>query len=364
MANINLPHKQRGTVLITVVLIAAFVIVLVVESIKTVKYQKQLSNNLIYRDQAYSYLMGMEELAKILLKRAFEATDEDVVHLNQPWAQDDITFPIDGGMMTATIRDMQSCFNLNSVTKPGQQETPTSGADNSGGGRTGGGLQPVSPNPAPNPTGQGATTPGLDSFTEIISNTVENTEIQPDELAIGLQDWIDEDIEPFDHRGAEDDYYLVMDPPYRTPNAPIAHISELITVKGFSAKMVNQLKPYICVLPDKEIDQINVNTVDEENALVIYSIVKSNNVKLSDVKQALSSRPEEGYEDVNEFIEQISGAQNAVGSGDQGRLSVTSSFFEVSAQAEIGGTRVAMKTLFERDGGNNFNIVSRYFGRE
>ncbi|TQV73925.1 general secretion pathway protein GspK [Aliikangiella marina] len=353
MNSLSSPHKQSGTVLITVVLIAAFVIVLVVESIKTVRYQKQLSNNLINRDQAYSYLMGMEELAKILLKRAFDATDEDTVHLNQPWAQQEITFPIDGGVMTATIKDMQSCFNLNSITKPGKQEN-----ENSNG--RGGGLIP---NPSPSP-GKGQETPGQESLGVIIDNTLENTEIQSDELTISLFDWIDDDIEPFDHRGAEDDYYLVMEPPYRAPNAPIAHISELVTVKGFSNKALTQLKPFICVLPEPEVDQINVNTVEEDNALVIYSIVKSQNIKLENVQQALRARPENGYEEVRDFIDELSGSANAVSQSNRERLSVTSDFFEVSSKAEIGGTRVAMKTLFQRDGNNNFKIVSRYFGRE
>ena len=357
MKNFNPPQKQLGTVLITVVLIAAFVIVLVVESIKTVKYQKQLSNNLIHRDQAYSYLMGMEELAKILLKRAFDATDEDTVHLNQPWAQEDITFPIDGGLMTATIKDMQSCFNLNSITRPAEQENnnqirnPVPDSDSSS---NGGGL-------SKSPTGGAPPTPGQETFEEIISQTLENTDIQADELAISFRDWVDDDIEPTDHRGAEDDYYLVMDPPYRTPNGPIAHISELVTVKGFSHKSLNQLKPYICVLPN-ETDQININTVEEENALLIQAVLNSRSISLADVKRGLAERGEEGFKEVSEFTERL--GQKGKGKGNEGRLSVTSKYFEVSAQAEIGGTRVAMKTLFERDDENNFSIVSRYFGRE
>ena len=103
--------KQTGTVLITVLLVVSFIVILVASVNKTVNYQANLNRNLMNRDQAYSYLIGMEELAKIYLKKAFDSEKDDVVHLDQPWSQQDITFPIDGGGMTATITDMQSCLN-------------------------------------------------------------------------------------------------------------------------------------------------------------------------------------------------------------------------------------------------------------
>jgi len=36
----------------------------------------------------------------------------------------------------------------------------------------------------------------------------------------------------------------------------------------------------------------------------------------------------------------------------------------MTAKAEIGKTRVAMKTLFKKDDKNNFKVVSRYFGKD
>ena len=358
--NVKLPHRQSGTVLITVILIAAFVIILVVESTKTVRYQKQLSSNLINRDQAYSYLMGMEELAKIYLKKAFENTKDENVHLNQPWAQENITFPIDGGVMTASIKDMQSCFNINSILFEGENN------NNNNSGR--GGQSPQNPqNPKSgggvNPqTGQPIGTKGQDILEELISQVNENTEIQPDELATVVRDWIDPDIEPFDHRGAEDDYYQAMEIPYRSANALISHTSELLAMKGFSQKLYLGLTPYICVLPEMDVDQVNVNTVDEESALLLKAVLGGKNISTSDITRAMSGRGEKGFSNVKDFIDEL-GVTNADKLG-QDKLTVTSNYFQVSAQAEIGKTRVAMKTLFKKSGDNNFEVVSRYYGKE
>lgn len=340
LKQVNLPHKQRGTVLITVVLIAAFIIVLVVESTKTVRYQQQLSSNLIHRDQAYSYLMGMEELAKIWLKKAFENEKDEVVHLNQPWAQEDITFPIDGGIMTASIKDMQSCFNLNSIGIMGSGKKDDKGNQLDG---------------------AAAKTAGQQIFEELISQVNEDTSVTSSALATAVRDWIDTDIEPSGPDGAEDGYYQGLEVAYRTANTKIAHVSELRVIKDFNDGLLTLLAPYICVIPGEEVEQININTVTEENAVVLYAVLNDNKVSLSDVKQALSKRGENGFKEVAEFVSELAEDAKSI-STDQ--LAVNSYYFEISAQAEVGRTKVAMKTLFKRDDENNFNVVSRYFGKE
>ena len=355
--------KQKGTALVTVVLIAAVVIVMVIESVKTIRFQKQLSANLINRDQAYSYLMGMEELAKIWLKRAFENEKQaKTVNLEQPWAQDDITFPIDGGAMTASITDMQSCFNLNIVAEPGNNNTGSGGSRGSGGGTPRGGAtsgaqqnnQPRSPN------GQsGSIPPGQKILEELISQTVESSETPASDLAAAVKDWIDEDFEP-SQQGAEDDYYQGLEVAYRTPNAPIAHVSELRTIKGFNRKVYDSIKKLVCVLP-KEVSKINVNTVLAENSALIYAALQGEGITPSEVQKALSDR-EEAYETVQDFIDATGVARSENLNTDY--LGVTSEYFLVNAKAEIGKTRVHLKTIFHRDEDNNFTVHSRYYGRD
>jgi general secretion pathway protein K len=361
--------NQSGTALITVVLIAAVVIILVLESIKIIRSQKLLSNNLINRDQAYSYLMGMEELAKIWLKKSFDNNKEDNVHLNQNWAQDNITFPLDGGGMTASIIDMQSCFNLNSIVKmsnPDDQSRDNNTLPNTPGQlvQAPDNAGATEPQPELNSDGTVQQPVGQLIFEELVNQIKENSDITGKELAAILRDWIDEDTEPFEADGAEDSYYQGLDVAYRTGNTLIAHTSELLAMKNFNMVIYQKLLPHICVLPDENDYQININTVKQDSAVLLYAALGAKGVTLSEVTQALNARGEKGFEKMEDFLEEFGEKKGNIDRKFQERLTVKSDYFQMSAKAEIGKTRVSMKTLFKKDPKNNFKIVSRYIGKE
>lgn len=353
-------RKQQGTVLITVLLVVAFVAVLVVEVNKTVTYQAHLNRNLMYRDQAYSYLKGMEELAKIYLKKAFDSEKEETVHLGQSWAQEDIVFPIDGGSMSASIRDMQSCFNLNSL---GIKDAPLAGGGNGLNGQPAtpnpGGLTPLQP--VASPTGGKPATASEEIFTTLLEKILEDTEIQPAALAAAAKDWIDEDATPTGPDGVEDIYYQGLEIAYLPPNGPIAHVSELRTIKSFDNITYTKIQDYICVLPDGNDNKLNVNTIPTERSELLYAAL-GGKVSQKIVDELISDRPEEGYE-LQEFWEKVGASANVKKSLTE-RLDVTSTYFQMDAKAEINRTKVYMKTLFVKEDGNNFKVVSRYFGKE
>ncbi|MBV1911935.1 MAG: type II secretion system minor pseudopilin GspK [Kangiellaceae bacterium] len=349
-------EKQRGTVLITVLLVVAFVVLLVVQVNKTVNYQASLNRNLIHRDQAYSYLIGMEELAKIYMKKAFDAETQDNVHLGQAWAQEDITFPIDGGAMVATIRDMQSCFNLNSIAYIDTTSVNTPS--------TGSGTPVVAqPNPSTkaNNSAQGSKTDGEKILTTLLDKILDNTEVQPAAMVAGVKDWIDTDFKPSGPDGVEDLYYQGLEVPYLPPNGPIAHPSELRTVRYFNKESYDKMRPYVCVLPDDKEVTINVNTIPQDKSELLYAAL-GGKIPQSEVNHLISERPEKGY-DMQTFWESISDAAK-VSKGLKSRLTDTSRYFQMDAKAEINRTRVYLKTLFVKEDNNQFKVVSRYFGKE
>lgn len=351
--------KQRGTVLVTVLLVVAFVAILVVEVNKTVNYQANLNRNLMYRDQAYSYLKGMEELAKIYLKKAFDSEKEETVHLGQSWAQDDIVFPIDGGAMSASITDMQSCFNLNSMgvlensKNAGEVNSPSQGDSSDE-------LKPP-PQPAPSATGEEPITASEEIFTTLLEKVLDNTEIQPSALAAAVKDWIDEDATPTGPDGVEDIYYQGLEIPYLPPNGPIAHVSELRTIRSFDNDIYAKMLDYICVLPEGNDNKLNVNTIPTERSELLYAAL-GGKISQKIVDEIISERPEDGYE-LQEFWEKV-GSVEKVKKNLKDRLDVTSTYFLMDAKAEIGRTKVHMKTLFVKEDDNQFKVVSRYFGKE
>jgi general secretion pathway protein K len=357
------PKKQSGTVLVTVLLVVAFVVVLVVEASKTVNYQTSLNRNLMNRDQAFSYLVGMEELAKIYLKKAFDAEKEDIVHLGQEWAQQDITFPIDGGAMTASISDMQSCLNINSVITP----DPTGNATNTNASKPLQGADSRDEPPRDNsgrdddPNRTQGPRSGEIVLTNLLEKVLDSTEVQVPALVAALSDWIDNDFKPSGPDGVEDLYYQGLEIPYLPPNGPIAHVSELRTIRYFDADSYQRLRPYICALPDSEQSALNVNTITQEKAELLYAAL-GGKIPQSEVNELISQRPEAGY-DMQTFWESVS-EPNKISNGLRSRLTDTSKYFLMDAKAEINRTRVYMKTVFIKQDNNTFKVVSRYFGKE
>ena len=349
---------QRGTVLITVILVVAFIAILVVEVNKTVVYQANLNRNLLHRDQAYSYLMGMEEIAKIYLKKAFDAEKDDVIHLGQPWAGQNITFPFDGGVMSATVVDMQSCLNLNSVSIL-EPITEQKGNANS--------PSPVRGSNQPNTSaGNDRNDEKKESITEQILTTlleklIEDTEIQPSALSAQVRDWIDVDFKPTGPDGAEDLYYQSLDVPYLPPNSAIAHVSELRSIKSFNAATYELVRDYICVLPDGNDNKLNVNTIPAERSELLYAVLDG---KISDsaVKKLISERPKSGYS-MQAFWDEV-GSAIKIKRSYKDRIDVTSRYFQMDAKAEIETTKVYLKTLFFKEDDNTLKVVSRYFGKE
>lgn len=364
---IKFNKKQKGTVLITVILVVAFVALLIVEINKRVNYQSTLARNLIHRDQAYSYLIGMEELAKIYLQKGFDKEKENTVHLNQAWAQSDITFPIDGGGMTASIKDMQSCFNLNTLgdkDRKSQKQTEQNNQSNQSN-QSLVGPQPIKP-PASNlnsanANNQNEKTIGEEIFTDYLESILTDSQIKPEALAAELRDWIDEDSTPSGPDGVEDLYYQGLEIPYLTANGAIAHKSELLAVRSFTREISALIDEDICVLPDIKENQLNVNTITADGAHLLHAAL-GKKVDLAKVKELINSRPSKGY-DMQGFWDEL-GTQAKISSHLKSRLTDTSRYFQMKSKAQINTTKVFMTTLFVKDDNNRFKVVSRYFGKD
>jgi len=84
-------------------------------------------------------------------------------------------------------------------------------------------------------------------------------------------DWIDENTETFSSYGAEDDFYLSKDTPYRSANNFILDIDELLLVKGFDMNTVNKLKPFITAIAPN--DYININTITPTVLKAVHKLI-------------------------------------------------------------------------------------------
>jgi len=250
--------RQRGIVLITAILI----VVIIAGIATTLGLAQQVwlrqTENFLDRAQADSLRYSAINWVAILLTR--DAKDNKTDSLNELWAKQLPPLPTEGGMISVSIRDAQSLFNLNNLIR----NNAASGVDMAM-------FQRL------------LTAQGLDPA-----------------LSYALLDWIDQDSQS-NPGGAEDVDYLAHNPPYRAANQLLTSIDELRLVRGFTPQVVEKLRPLVTVLP--EYTTINANTAVEPVLSAMFDSPPAG------MDVFLKNRETKPLQQPDEFKQQLTGAK-------------------------------------------------------
>ena len=204
-------RAQRGVALVTAVLIVAIAAAIAVQIAFAHQIWFRQMENVADRDATDWLRRGALHWASLALLE--DAAQNSTDHLGESWAMGLPTLPVEGGTIRVSIEDAQGRFNLNSLVNP--------------------------------------------ASLQVLSRLLQVLQLDP-LLANAVLDWIDSDSIA-SAGGAEDVDYLSLNPPYRAANRPMASVDELRLIRGFDAKTVAALLPYVTVLPVATND-INVNT--------------------------------------------------------------------------------------------------------
>lgn len=220
--------RHRGVALITALLVVALVTATAVAMASRQQLDIRRTANVLQRDQAYVYALGAEVMGREVLGK----DDAKIDDKEEDWAQSAISIPFQGGLLSGALEDLQGRFNINNLVKNGVR-SPWD----------------------------------VERFKNLLKLIKENSEdreiwkdAEPGDLANAVTDWVDQDNEPLSG-GAEDNDYLQGPRPYRAANAPMASISELLLVRGFTGPIYQQVVPWVSALPVRT--KINVNTAKE-----------------------------------------------------------------------------------------------------
>lgn len=320
---------QGGVALIVVMLIVALITILAVEMSARLQINIARTINVKANNQAFWYAMGAEQFAKSSLSTLQSATSENI-NLSQPWAED-FAFPVEGGSIEARLTDLQACFNLNAInSNPPAPNTPVNG---------------------PSPSQQ--------AFLRLLENFIEDT-YQAETIRDSLIDWIDEDDIP-SSLGAEDSDYESLPIPYLTANSAMSNLSEIRLINGIEAiaqsPNMKNISNALCVLPETDI-QINVNTVTEENAVVLSALLGQTLQVGIDI---VSNRPEQGFDDIEDFFQSPEVKAIAINTQQKPWFAVTTKYFRLDTRAKFQGTQFRMSTIFKLES-DNVTVISREFG--
>jgi len=290
-------RTQRGVALVTAILMVALATVAAVAMATRQQLDIRRTGNLLHSEQAWAYVLGAESWARVVLARDLRESQRD--SLDEDWATQVPAALVEGGSVAGRLVDLQGRFNINSLVSQGR-----------------------------------AVPAAVDRFKRLLQ-VLEISET----LAEALVDWLDEDINAGFPDGAEDNAYLLVQPAYRTANRPMASVSELRLVQGFTAEVVDKLLPFVCALPSSSA-AVNVNTAPPE---VLRTLAAG--LSEADGEALAAARDQNPFDDVAKFLAEAPLAGKQV---DPDSVSVSSQWFRLLAASDVGQGHAELTSLIQR----------------
>ncbi|WP_051279866.1 type II secretion system minor pseudopilin GspK [Hellea balneolensis] len=266
--------KERGTVLLTTLLIMAVMAAVSVAIMDDIRFAVKRTINVGDYAQADWYVKGAEDFAESYISSQLgpmqPAVKNELFKTPQTF-----TFPYDGGMMILDVRDGTDCFALGSLVN-------SSGAANVVGGR---------------------------QFTNLLI-ALGWPDNDARSLTAALTDWIDSDSQRSSN-GAEDGDYLRRDPPHRTANTALTSVMELRSLEGMTEELYQSIRPFLCARKSGETAKLNIDTAEPIDAFLLSTILGGPE-HYQAALQLITERPAGGYGTL-ETLQATSALQNFTG---------------------------------------------------
>lgn len=287
-------RNQRGVALIVALLVVALATVLIAGLLDRGELALARVRNDAREAQAFAYAQGVETYAARVLAQAVASGENSDSNLSS-WAVPLPPLPVPGGMLSASMRDRNGCFNLNNlIDKSGQ-----------------------------------ASTTWLPKFQRLLRAL----KLDDKNLAAAVVEWMRTEQTP------DERYYLQQEPPYRPAQSGFVHVSELRLVRGVSAEVYARLAPEVCALPRGT--TININTASVAVLMTLSSTL---------TEQAAKAIAQDGHanyksiDDVSKLTPIECGGMPITRCYD-----VKSSHFVARGDVRIDGLPFTFYSLIERD---------------
>jgi len=315
-------YRQTGVALVTAILIVALASILAASLLKKLNLDISRTQNIIQNEQAYLYALGSEIIAIAALTQ--DAKDSKYDSLDEYWVFKAPPNPVEGGQISGYLQDLQGKFNLNNLSKAINSKFQQQDL-------------------------------------KLLQRLLVELKLNKD-MANAIVDWLDADLESSIPGGAESDYYVGLEKPYRAANTLLTSPSELRQIKGFEKdKIYNTLRPYIVTLPVAT--AINVNTASKEVLKSLDAKLKDEDIdKIMERRKIDAQGKSEPFEDIGDFekfMKQNSSNKNFKASN----MLVKTNYFLLTSIAEIARGRVTLYSIIYRnDDGNSLRVISRSQG--
>jgi len=259
-------ERERGAALIVALALAAAAAAIAVALIDDLTVAVRRTASLSAREQTIWSIRGAEALAVAVVE--FDAQTSGFRQTRaSPWVAEPTVFPIDGGRITAQIRDDTRCFNINSLVVRGEG-------------------------------GFAANAEAARTYAALLRRLgFEEQSVR--QLVDSAIDWMDGDLDR-SPSGAEDPFYEDRDPPLLAANRPLVDVEELRGVAGYEAEIFAAVAPYLCAHAVGLQQAMNVNLLEERDALLLAAFA-GEAVEPGAIARVIARAPADGWESGESF---------------------------------------------------------------
>jgi general secretion pathway protein K len=302
------PRRQRGIALLIALLTVALAAVLIASLLDRGELAMARTRNALRSEQADAYAQVLEAYAaQVLLKDLEDGNNDD--SNTDIWANPLPPQQVPGGMIIASMRDLNGCFNLNNL-----------GAVDSDG-----------------------------VWLKMFQRLLNAVGVDPG-IATAVQQWLGGG----DGADVTDSYYLAQPVPYRSAQRPFAHVSELRLVRGVTSEVYAELAPYVCALPAGT--PINVNTAS-------VPVLQTLGGNIS--KAQAESLWQNGQAHWNNTFSTEWSRSGITLDPPSGRVGTSSSYFLARGDVSLDGIPFTFYSLIERSqDGSGIRVLERSRGSD
>ena len=314
---------KPGVILITTLLIVMILSIISMQISKNFYISLKREAYLDFKNLSHQMLMSSEKQAIQSLQKNIELFQSKLT-LNDPLLNNKFYFQNDLMNLELSVIDASNCFNLNSLFKPSDSSYE---------------IRPLY---------QG----WLERYLKLKQVNDADAESFIDQLI----DWVDRDNQPLNF-GAENYFYI--GPASRisqfTPKRLLVDISEINNFPIMARMDYRDLISNLCVLPNRNNQIININSLVQSDSLLIASFFDEENLEYT--SSQILNMPKNGYDDVNVFIDQFIQLANFPSQV----LSTNSKTFKMRSDIMNENFSANLETLVILDISNSAQVISRTF---
>jgi general secretion pathway protein K len=283
-------RRESGIAALTAILIVA-----VAASAATMMLSQQsamLDQTMLVasRAQAEQYAVAGLDWARGVL--AQDARSSAVDSLDEGWARPIVGLPVERAVVAGAITDEQGKVNLNNLVEGIRRSEP---------------------------------------HIQLFRNLLSALDLSP-ELAEPVVEWM--------LPNGSDSYYLSLPRPYRSARGPISQVDELYRIRGFDARIVQRLRPYVTALPERT--KLNANTANER---VLAAAFGNNAGKIAGL---MAERRKKPFETAQAFQQRL-GQENLTAVIAANDFDVKSGWFSVLVRVQQDDVILGTEALVKRE---------------